>query len=402
MNWRNIRTVFRKELIDALRDRRTLISTIVIPTLMFPVLTIGFGTLVGKSLQKVQQERAVVMLLDSGNAPALAEIIRKANGVKLVPAADDYVSQINDKRIRAAIEFPADFEERLKNADNKGLTVKIYHYAGEVRSQAAVQTLQKILREYSDQIVAVRFSEHGLSREIIKPFDSKEENVAAPKRVGGNMIGGLFPYLIIFLCFMGAANPAIDQTAGEKERGTIETLLASAAGRIEVVVGKFLMVFTVSVVTATVSLTSFAATFSLPFLAAKHFSKDGPIPFDISVTGIIAVFFMVLPLAVMFAASLLALGMFARTSKEAHSYIQPLLFIVIMPAMAALLPGFELNAKLAMVPILNVSLVSKEVLTGNYPWGLIALVFGSSCVYGAAALKVTVTTFKRESVLFRS
>ena len=124
--------------------------------------------------------------------------------------------------------------------------------------------------------------------------------------------------------------------------------------------------------------------------------------FVISGKAIAAVFFMVLPLAVLFSGALLAISLLAKSYKEAQSYVQPLIIVVILPAIVALLPGVELNPKLALVPVLNVSLVSKEILTGNYPWGLIGLIFGSSSLYAAAALFVAVRAFQRESVLFRT
>ena len=111
---------------------------------------------------------------------------------------------------------------------------------------------------------------------------------------------------------------------------------------------------------------------------------------------------LMLPLAVMFAAALMAIGLWSKTTREAHSYVSPLMLLVLMPAMAAMVPGFDLNARLALIPVLNVSLVSREVLSGNYPWLQILLVFGSSCVYAAAALSLAVAAFKRELVLFRT
>ena len=399
MNLNRVGIIYRKELIDALRDRRTIISTIVLPILMFPVLTIGFGFLAARSMQKVEREGSTIMLLGETNAPRLAEKLRAADGIRVVPPSDAYVALISDKKLRCALEFPRHFEADVKANRQPG--VKIYHFASEMRSQVAVRAVQKILRDYGDQVIATRLMESGLTKDLLKPFVSQEENVAAPQKVGGNVIGGLFPYLIIFLCFMGALAPAIDLTAGEKERGTIETILASPVSRLDLVVGKFLMVFTASIVTAVVSLTSFALTFTLPFLAAHEIAKKSQIPFDISVTGVAAVLLMMLPLAVMFAAVLMTIALWSKTTKEAHSYASPLMLLVLMPAMAAMVPGFDLNAKLALVPVLNVSLVSKEVLTGNYPWLLIALVFGSSCAYAATALGLAVAAFKHESVLFR-
>jgi len=400
MNPASIGIIYRKELTDTLRDRRTILSTIVLPILMFPVLTLGFGFVAAKSMQKVQREGSTIMLLGETNAPTLAETVRKTEGIRIIPASEDYAMRIGDKKLHAALEFPSQFEADV-NA-NRQQVVKIYNFAGETRSQVAVSLLRRILGGYRDQLVEARLMQNGLSKEVLRPFESKEENVAPPEKVGGNAIGGLFPYLIIFLCFMGALAPAIDLTVGEKERGTIETILASPVNRVDLVVGKFLMVFTASIVTAAVSLASFALTFSLPFLAAMEFSRKGQVPFDISVTGVAAVLFMMLPLTIMFAAVLMTISVWSKTSKEANSYVAPLMLLVLMPAMAALVPGFDLNARLALIPVLNVSLVSREVLTGNYPWLLILLVFGSSCAYAASALSLVVAAFKRESILFRT
>jgi len=111
---------------------------------------------------------------------------------------------------------------------------------------------------------------------------------------------------------------------------------------------------------------------------------------------------MMLPMALFFSAIMIAIGLFSRTTKEAHSYLQPLLIVTIMPAVASLLPGVELNSRLALIPVVNISLVTKEILSGTYHWSYIALIFGSTCVYAGVALAAAVAMFKRESVLFRT
>ena len=406
MKFSQVVIVYRKELLDTLRDRRTLISMIVVPLLLFPVLTIGFGALAAKLVQKARQEASAIMILGAEHAPTLAATIRKQDGFEVVPPAEDYVARINGKKLRAAIEFPPQFEEALQTnvgspASRERPTVKLYYYTGEMRSQFALRDLQRILRAYRDQLVEARLAGRGLSPDVLEPFESKEENVASPEKVGGNVLGGLLPYFIIILCLTGAMYPAIDLSAGEKERGTIETILASPVGRTELVLGKFLMVLTASLTTAALSLGSFAVTLSAAAEFTQRMSRAG-LPFVISAKGVAMVFLMVLPLAVLFSAALLALALLARSYKEAQSYLQPLMIVAILPAIAAMLPGVELNAKLALIPILNVSLVSKEILTGNYPWELIGLIFASTCVYAAAALFVAVRQFQRESVLFRT
>jgi sodium transport system permease protein len=121
----------------------------------------------------------------------------------------------------------------------------------------------------------------------------------------------------------------------------------------------------------------------------------------VSPRAVFWVFVMVVPLAVLFSAALLAISLFAKSFKEAQSYLSPLTIIVIAPAIVSILPGVELNTGLSLVPILSTSLVSKEIVSGTYHWNYVALIFGSSCVYAAAALWMAVRLFQREDVLFR-
>jgi sodium transport system permease protein len=111
---------------------------------------------------------------------------------------------------------------------------------------------------------------------------------------------------------------------------------------------------------------------------------------------------MALPLAVLFSSVLMTIALFAKSYKEAQSYLTPMTFVVVIPAVASLLPGVELTPKLALIPILNTSLVCKEIMSGIYHWDSIALIFASTCVYAAVALFLAFKTFQRESVLFRS
>jgi sodium transport system permease protein len=403
MNLRQISIVYRKELLDALRDKRTIISTIVVPMVLFPLIFVLFGAVASHSVKKAQAEVSSVMILGAENAPDLVAKIRKAEGLKIVPPAPDYIDRIAEKRLRAAMDIPTNFNASVTttSGSTNAPIVKIYNYLGEMRSQIAVRNLQGIIREHRNQLIESRLASKGLSNADLKPFETKEENVAPAEKVGGNLIGGIIPYMIIFLSFVGCIAPALDLTAGEKERGTIETILASPVGRTELVLGKFLLVVTTALITTIMALLSNAMTLALPMIAAREFSR-GSLPFNVSGAGVFGVFILVFPLAIMFAAGQIAIASCARNYREAQSYISPLMMVVVLPAMAALLPGVDLNYKLALVPILNVSLVSKELLSGAFHYDLISIVFLSSCLYAMAALSVAIAAFKSESVLFRT
>jgi sodium transport system permease protein len=197
----------------------------------------------------------------------------------------------------------------------------------------------------------------------------------------------------------------MDLTAGEKERGTMETILCSPVSRTHLVLGKFLTVLTASIATAVLAIISMTVSFGAGkrmLLAFTFGAADDALRITITGKAIASIFLVVMPLAVFFSAALLALSLFAKSFKEAQSYISPLMILVVLPAVAALLPGMELNPVLALLPVLNTSLVSKEIISGTYHWNLIAVIFLSSSVYAGVALAVAVKLFQREDVLFRT
>ena len=285
------------------------------------------------------------------------------------------------------------------------MSVKIYMYQGELKSGFGADRLQKFFRDLRDRSIREHLAARQLPESLVHPFDIQQQNVAPAEKVGGAVLGGLVPYFVILLCLTGAMYPAMDLTAGEKERGTIETILCSPVSRTHLVLGKFLMVLTASVATAVLSIISMVASFAAGksmMLGVAQGAADSALQITMTGKAAISIFIIILPLAVLFSAALLAISLFAKSFKEAQSYLSPLMIIVVLPAVAALLPGVELNTVLALVPVLNTSLVSKEIITGTYHWNYIALIFASSCVYATAAIAIAVKMFQREDVLFRS
>jgi sodium transport system permease protein len=408
MNLTHIITVYLKELKDSLRDRRTLISMIVIPTLLMPLIIFGAGMVMKKVVKKAQDEATALVIVGGADSPGVVAALKADPKFRVVEATVDYKAMVSEKRIRLAVEIPAGFEAELNSGDSQ--TVMLYHYEGEMKSGMGVAEVERFFRHLREKTIESRLAERGLSSALIKPFETKRQNVAPPEKVGGNLLGGLIPYIIIILCFTGAMYPAIDLTAGEKERGTMETLLCSPVHRVNIVLGKFLMVMTASVATIVLTLVSSAASIMLGGSmmmgkgagAAKAAGGEmGFVPL-IDPAGIVGVFALIAPVAMLFAALLLTISLFAKSYKEAQSYVSPLIIVVFMPAMMGMLPGVELSAKTALIPILNVSLACKEMLSGVWNWGYLALIFGSTATIAAASLAICVRMFNREDVIFRA
>ncbi len=410
MNWNSISTVYLKELRDMLRDKRTIKSMIIIPMIVMPVLTFGFGTIASKVFSKARQEVSAIMISGGEDSPAVVAALKAEKKLRVVPLAADWKQQISDKRVRAVVQIPAHFEADVQ-AGRAVAPVVIYNYEDEMKSGFAAREIEKFFTTLSEKTVKDRLVTRSLPAALVQPFETTRENVAPPEKVGGNKLGGIVPYLIIILCFTGAMYPAMDLTAGEKERGTMETLLCSPVARVDIVLGKFLMVLTSSLSAMILSLTSMAVSFAVggSFLsggqakaAAAASAGAGDAMMMIDPYGIFGVLAMVLPVAVLFSAVLLTVSLFAKSFKEAQSYVGPMVFIVLLPAMIGMLPGIELNVRLALVPILSLSLVCKEMLSGVWHWDLIAIIFGSTCVYAGIALAWCVRMFNREDVIFRA
>ncbi len=393
----NILTVYRKEILDLTRDRRTIFATMVFPLILFPLLTVGFHSLAETMIQKTRRETLRIILIGEEHAPELAARIRADKQFEVIPSSEDFRRQINEKLLRAAVEFPPGFEEMVSRGDQPP-EIKIYYYQAEIRSETAADRIQSVAQEYLEAIVEDRLTSRGFSPALLEPVQTKRENVAPPEQIAGLRLGPLLPYFIIILCASGALHPAIDLTAGEKERGTMETLLASAARRSELVTGKFLVVASLALLTTVLALMSFA--FSVAYL-----QRTGQAPaeesFAVSWQAAALAFLLVLPLTIMLSGVLLALAVMAKNYKEAQSYTGYVMIGVILPAIGSIIPGVEINPVTAWVPILNISLVSQEIFTGSFPWLSIGLVLVSSCLYAALGLGLAAWQFSREEVLFR-
>jgi sodium transport system permease protein len=401
MNFTAISVVYRKELKEWLRDRRTLISTVLVPLLAFPLLMVGITALATVMIGKAEQEVPKVMIKGGENSPQLLERLQKVDKLTIVPYADNWKDQISNKEIRAAAEIPKGFQSAL--AEGTAPTVNVYYYKGELKSSFGAGHLQDAIKDYRESVVKERLAAKNLAPSVLTPFEIKQENVAPKEKVGGASVGGFIGYAVILLCLTGAMYPAIDLTAGEKERGTIETILSSPVSRFDLVMGKFFLVFSASLVSAILSVTSMGTSFAI--LGHSHLmqsSGEETLQLSLGPLSVVAVFFMALPLAVLFSAVLMTIALFAKTYKEAQSYLTPLTFLVVIPAVASVMPGVELNSKLALIPVLNTSLVCKEIISGTYHWNSIILIFASTCVYAGAAIFLAVKMFQREDVLFRS
>ena len=221
----------------------------------------------------------------------------------------------------------------------------------------------------------------------------KRENI-------GEKFGALIAYILIPLCLLGASYPAIDMGAGEKERGTLETLLICPVSRSAIVLGKFLTVLTTGLAGALITVASFGIWGAI-IGSFAGFAVVQEAMGAIATVELLLIFLMIVPTSAIFASLLLAISIYAKTFKEAQNYMSPLSILMFVPLAAAMMPGVELTGKTALIPVMNVALAIKELIKGTADGTMIALIFGATVALAAALIAFCVHWFQQEKVLFR-
>jgi len=372
---------------------------ILIPIILFPVLMIGMSGVMVMMIKKTEARTTKIVIIGKEFAPVFVSSIDTAKAFEIVDEKD-FESALKEKKISAALEFPADFEKKIKAEDSTEAI--IYYDAAELKSDMTSDKLRDRLKDYQDSVVAARLKQRQIDKSLLYPIKISKKNLAPKEKMGGFMLAMFLPYMIIILAMTGAMYPAIDLTAGEKERGTLETILVTPVSRLDIATGKFLTVLTASLITILLATTSMSLTASFGFVKMGQFASEQQFQFSISPLSIFLLLALMLPIACLFSSALLSVALFAKSYKEAQSYITPLMFLVVLPAMISFLPGFELDWRLVFIPIVNISLATKEILMGTYKWGFILLIFISTFIYAGFSIFVTKRLFEKEEVLFRT
>lgn len=393
---KNIITIIKKEALDTLRDRRTLIIMVLVPVLVFPLLFIGI-TRLQTSVMEREHERTVKIGWVSQDADTrLEDYLKQQDRMELVIMEDENAleSLIRSDSISYGLVVPEGFGEALDRME----PAKLILYFSGARIQGK-ERIDRVLESYKQSLIEQRLAAYELSEQFLKPFQTESVNIASDQEMVGKLAGGFLPYLFIIFCFTGAMYPAIDLFTGEKERKTLETLLTTPVSRLQILIGKL------SVVTMTGIISALLAIFGL-FLG---FQLTAGLPdFLMSViTGILSLQFvlllllMLLPLTIFFSGVMAPLTIYAKTFKEAQSTLTPMTFLVIMPAAIGMIPGIEYNLVTALIPIVNITLATKEIIAGtiHIPFYLVTVV----SLLGLAALSVSFCAkwFGKESNILR-
>jgi len=389
--------IFKKELKETLRDKRTMIMMVVIPMLVFPLL-INVVTSISGSFEDSAEEKKIKIGIIGDTSDYLAQKlydIPSSFGPKEVVAyAGDSSQMLNDYRnekLDILLFYEPNIQKKL-DANEKAI-VKWTLDKTKIGNQGRAKSYMQIIEA---EARFLRYDALGIDEEALKPFEVIYENSASEQQMIGELAGGFLPYIFIAFGFMGCMYPAIDLFTGEKERGTIETLLSTPVHRWKILVGKMLVIILSGLMAA------FSALLGL-FLSIQYLDMVPDVKLTevistiLTPTFIIKLFFLLLPLTIFFAGVMVPVSVYTKTFKEAQSIIAPMNIVVILPAMVGLFPGIELNIATACVPILNIVLTTKSLIAGNVDYLLFALSFAVMLILAGVAVLFSFRQFGKES-----
>ena len=393
--------IFRKEFFEVLRDQRTRFNTIISPLLLTPLVLFVIGAIVRNQIKQAEKETVPVAFVGVKESATLSDVLKiaPADNLKVTYVATDTAAEklIQDKTVRAALVFPADSQAALD--ESRRLKVTVLSDQGRQTSAEAATRLKALLDNRSSRLVALRLQENALPQQLATPFDSVEKNVKGGASPGTALVSSFLPYVLAIYAIIGGAYLANDTVAGEKERGTLETLLVSPASRRELVTGKFMAVAAIAMLGGVCSVLGFIWPFYAPIPAFSWIAKSG---LTLTATGIAAMFLVEIPLAVMGSGILLTVSTFARNQREAQSYLAPVMLIATMGAMMSLVLKSEAPLFWAAVPITNAALVLKQALEGVWNPTFVIIAFVTTLVYAAAAVLFAAHSFQKESILLKA
>jgi sodium transport system permease protein len=520
MNWQNIRLIFWREVLDQLRDRRTLFMILILPILLYPALGIGMMQL---SVLFSEQPRTVVILgaqslpnppllegdrfaphwfrdpvdadklrvitdasvaspttagnapssnaatpstaAPAGNEPAVstrapssaaenrdssdAGLLEEARLLKSalkqrqtletqladaekqgdlagVALARDELASLQEQvtaafaasRVQVLILVPDDFAQNLNRLKTEALAREsqavsfdyprplLVHNSADEKSLIASGRVERVLDAWEREILRQALEEAGLPASLPAPVKAAELDLAEAQQLSANVWSKIFPALLVIMALTGAFYPAIDLGAGEKERGTMETLLICPATRTEIVLGKFLTVMLFSASTALLNLSSlgFTGKYVISLAAGGPASRLGDLNLP-PLPSLLWVLVMLIPLASLFSALCLAFATFARSSKEGQYYLTPLLMVTLGLTVFCLSPAVEMQPFYAVIPVMGPALLLKGLLLGTaqstalLPYVVPVLVASLGC--SVLALWWAIDQFGSEEVLFR-
>lgn len=412
MSAKIIRTLIKKELLDVFRDKKTVIMMLVIPVILYPLIFIGAMQVVAaiSSNMDKQEYRIAVDAMDDGAfvQALLAKNEENANAGEDAAKEESYILQVYDVR---SMDSAPDYMDKLREEEvdvyivgkmhNGKMLYDVYYMSSVTNSSYAGNIVMDVLEEFREEMTRNKISEAGLhTSEILEPILFEKQDVSTNEQSLGNIMGSILPFMLIISLLMGTMYPAIDTTAGERERGTLETILTLPVTSRQLIVSKFVTVAAIGMISALLNILSMGGIAFYMFQIMEL--GENAQSFDLTrfIPAILVSVLAVFAFSLFISAITMCVTSFAKSYKEANNYITPLMLVVMIVGYIGFIPNLELDQTLAMVPVANICLLIKNMLVFKIDYMAIAMVLFSNVAYAVLAILFLSRIYDSEAVLF--
>ncbi len=400
MNKRIVKALYRKEILDILRDKKTILMMIVVPLILYPLIFMFSMYLSSTMLTASTSKSYRVSVQDTENAEELKEFIldqQEEHDYQFI-FVDSYTANRDSEEALREKEVDAYVMQSV--SENRPY-YEIGYMASETDSQTAAGMLRDMLSDYKNDLRDKILEERGLdSDEVLSPIKFELKDFSTKEENAGYIFGYIVPFLLITSILMGAMYPAIDTTAGEKERGTLETLLTLPVKNLELITAKFLATSTVAVAAALLNLLSMAVMVLYILGSTEAVGQSMEVNLVSYIPALIITLLCVLVFAMFASGVCLCACIYARSFKEAQNYTTPVMLIFMMGGMAGMIPSLRLDGTTALIPVINITLLIAELFKFHFDLSLIAMVLVSNLAYAGIAVVLMARLFSSENILF--
>ncbi len=418
MRYKVVKTLIKKELLDVIRDKKAVIMMLIVPLVIYPLIFFGTMAVMSAIQTGMEQNEYKIVIEQYGDNEWYDELVTaiddhnntatddsknetgKTDQIKVVRSGEEWDY---DKGCKALQAEEIDAYVRLSSLDSDGRPrYQIVYVSSITNSSYAADILKGIMNKVNRAESERLIREKGMEPELIlSPIVIDSQDIASKEQTTGNLLGMVLPMLLIISLLMGTMYPAIDTTAGEKERGTLETLLTLPVTNREIIIGKFFTVAVIGIVSALLNLLSMAlmGVYMIKLIGGLGITTEA-VKLGKFLPAIAVTILAVLVFSLFISAITMCIAAFAKSYKEANNYITPMTLVVMLTGYIAFIPNIELDRKMALVPVANICLLIKNILNFKYEMEIVALVLLSNIIYAILAVLFLGRVYNSEGILF--
>lgn len=395
MNPKIIKSLYKKEILDVLRDKKTVVMMLVVPLVLYPLVVILSLQLMSGITKNITKStyRICLDFEDDGSLSKRFLNVQDAEYSFEIVECEDPVAGIQKEKVDAVIK---------KNMSGNKQVFTVTYMSSVNKSSYAVNMIESVLNKYSSDITKDILTANGLSADdVLQPIKIDFVDISTGEETAGNLLGTLIPFMLIMSLLMGTMYPAIDTTAGEKERGTLETLITLPVSNQELIMSKFLAVATIGIVSAVLNLISMGGVGAYMYgMLSSVMNTNGKVNLTRFVPAICIGILCVFAFAIFISAISMCVCAMANSYKEANNYLTPLTLVVMFASFISFIPNVVLDIKTAVIPVANVCLLIKDLLAFKYNISMIGLVLFVNAAYGFIAVLILSRIYNSEAIIF--